>query len=59
MPNIKGWEKLTPQQQDHVTRIIEAHNDQELADNFMSQKPLRTQYRMEPCWDCRADEYDD
>ncbi len=61
MPNITGWEKLTPKQQDHVTRIIEATNDEELAQNFMAQKAMRTraghkpgEMVFEPCWDCRA-----
>ncbi len=59
--NITGWEKLTPKQQDHVTRIVEATNDQELAECFAAQKALRTRFKsqpgehiFEPCWDCRA-----
>ena len=51
---ITNWEKLTPKQQDHVTRIVEATTDEELAECFLAQKLIRTQYKMEPCWDCRA-----
>lgn len=44
-PAITDWEKLTPKQQDHVTRIVEATTDEELAECFLAQKLIRIQYK--------------
>ena len=54
MPNITNWGKLTPKQQDHLTRIAEVTTDEQVQELFVEHKAYRTRYHSEPCSDCRA-----
>lgn len=51
--NVKDWDKLTVEEQEHLTSDAGVITTDDLVKNFEGQKHLRTLGKTEPCWTCK------